>query len=549
MDNKQKIWRFLDSIRSFGKIDSLTLIQIYKDWLQTGEFNLDQLSFMTDEQKNEFKKLLIGLSNEEKNNLFYIINSMERSNDLFVFEEGEKLAIQIFERLAATDGTVLDIGSGSGHFLREMHHAGIGSAYEGEEINKNAAEIAETLSKLSDIRRFDVKTTDSLTNWNDKQYDMVYSNMPFLGRIPQEVRNELPKLMNKPPLAVAKIGISDWVFMLRIYESLKDNGIGIGIVRGAALNAIRDKEVRRWFIEEKCIKAIIQLPAALMDYTAVPTFMIILDKQDNDRIMIMDASEECVKGSIRNHNAFSDDNIETILHALFNETKISKYVTHQEIAEVDYNLHPQVHMMNSELSLVNPVKLSSIAELIRGRDIDKKTLDADKDKTQAGYLLNLSDIETIFIDELGQSISEELLEANSKMRVKENDLIITSRGSKLRVAIIDQATADKKVIVSSNITIIRPDVTKINPYYLLAYMNSELGMYMINRMNTGSVIFTFTNKKLAEYQVPMLTEEEMDTISDEMKLELANYKRLLRDIKKFNDKLPTIYTQFKKEEY
>lgn len=117
------------------------------------------------------------------------------------------------------------------------------------------------------------------------------------------------------------------------------------------------------------------------------------------------------------------------------------------------------------------------------------------------------------------------------------------------MAIIDKATADKQVIVSSNITIIRPDTGKVDPHYLLAYMNSEIGHNMIERMNTGSVIFTFTNKKLAEYLVPVLSEEEMNLIADEMKIELADYKRMQRSIKRFKEKLPTIFNKFDKEDY
>ena len=135
------------------------------------------------------------------------------------------------------------------------------------------------------------------------------------------------------------------------------------------------------------------------------------------------------------------------------------------------------------------------------------------------------------------------------MLVKEDDLVITSRGSKIKVAIIDKATADKQVIVSSNITIIRPDTSKVDPHYLLAYMNSEIGHNMIERMNTGSVIFTFTNKKLAEYLVPVLSEEEMNLIADEMKMEIADYKRMQRSIKRFKEKLPTIFNKFDKEDY
>ncbi|WJP97400.1 N-6 DNA methylase [Macrococcus bovicus] len=547
MDLLKKAWPIMDALRGKVRISSLDVINIYEEWLETGRFNLSVLNSKESADLNELESLLEQLSEDELIQFFYMINQHDRTHELFEFDEGEKLALEIFKHYAETSGTVLDIASGSGHFIRQLHEAGIGSDYHGEELNPNAIKIAEVLSRLSGVKKLDIKETDSLIHWSKDKYDMVYCNMPFLGNIRQEIRRQLAE---NPEYKLDKIAISDWIFTLRVYAALKEDGVGISIVRGAALNAIRDKEVRKWLVDRKCLKAVIQLPSALMNYTAIPTYMLILTKTENDKIRFIDASGEYVTGATRQKNTFTEDNIGRIMTDLQSGSERTTDVTESDLEKVEYNLHPLVHLKNAENHLINPVPLKELTtQLLRGRDINKQTLDADKDKDKAGYLLNLSDLDDIYIDDIKQPISQELLDANQKVFVKEHDLVITSRGSKIKVAIIDKATADKQVIVSSNITIIRPDTGKVDPHYLLAYMNSEIGHNMIERMNTGSVIFTFTNKKLAEYLVPVLSEEEMNLIADEMKIELADYKRMQRSIKRFKEKLPTIFNKFDKEDY
>lgn len=547
MKDINEVWNILDKLRGSTHINSLDIIDIYEKWLNDGVFDLSKLNIQEETEEEKIIKLLEQMSNEELINLFYFIKQNERASDTFEFEEGDKLALKIFEQFANKNGTVLDIASGSAHFIRTLFKEGIGSSYSGEEINPHVVKIAQVLSKISGIEEINFKIIDSLLNWSDEEYDMVYCNMPFLGNIKKEVR-EL--LIENSDYQVNRIAISDWIFTLRVLKALKQDGIGISIVRGAALNAIRDKEIRKQLVDKKCLKAVIQLPGKLMEYTDIPTYMLVLTKERNETIRIIDASEEYIEGTKRGKKSLSSNNINHILEALKMNTDIGIDITVEDLEKAEYNLHPMIHLKNGESSLINPQPLSSLTNtLLRGRDINKKTLDEDKDKEPAGYLLNLSDLDDIYIDELKQPISQELLDTHHKMLVQEHDLVITSRGSKIKVAIIEKGIADKRVIVSSNITIIRADIEKINPYYLLAYMNSETGMNMIERMNTGSVIFTFTNKKLSDYLVPVLPKEEMEMIADEMMLELADYKRMVKNVKRFKEKLPTIFNKFNKEEY
>lgn len=547
MKDINEVWNILDKLRGSTHINSLDIIDIYEKWLNDGVFDLSKLNIQEETEEEKIIKLLEQMSNEELINLFYFIKQNERASDTFEFEEGDKLALKIFEQFANKNGTVLDIASGSAHFIRTLFKEGIGSSYSGEEINPHVVKIAQVLSKISGIEEINFKIIDSLLNWSDEEYDMVYCNMPFLGNIKKEVR-EL--LIENSDYQVNRIAISDWIFTLRVLKALKQDGIGISIVRGAALNAIRDKEIRKQLVDKKCLKAVIQLPGKLMEYTDIPTYMLVLTKERNETIRIIDASEEYIEGTKRGKKSLSSNNINHILEALKMNTDIGIDITVEDLEKAEYNLHPMIHLKNGESSLINPQPLSSLTNiLLRGRDINKKTLDEDKDKEPAGYLLNLSDLDDIYIDELKQPISQELLDTHHKMLVQEHDLVITSRGSKIKVAIIEKGIADKRVIVSSNITIIRADIEKINPYYLLAYMNSETGMNMIERMNTGSVIFTFTNKKLSDYLVPVLPKDEMEMIADEMMLELADYKRMVKNVKRFKEKLPTIFNKFNKEEY
>lgn len=131
------------------------------------------------------------------------------------------------------------------------------------------------------------------------------------------------------------------------------------------------KDIRKELIEKNLIKAVIQLPSNLITNTAIPTTLLILQKDNSDKITFIDASEIYTQKG-RMQNTFEDENITTIMKALEEETEISVKVNKQEVKDNDYNLSPIRYLVNIEDRLVSPTELTNIVETIRGKDVSKK---------------------------------------------------------------------------------------------------------------------------------------------------------------------------------
>lgn len=540
LEKSQKAFKTLDLLRGSVTIDCYLFAEMINEKLENGSFNSSKFLRGTIDF-NKLDKMLNDLSNEEIESLFFIILSNEKFNDNFVFPEGEKLVIEIIKRFSVASNSVLDIGSGYGSFINNLHQAKIGEEYYGEEINSNAFFISNILFKLRNIDNVSIKKQDSLLNWEDyHKYDIVYCNMPFLGSAPNDIKDIFDE-MKKYPLP--RVRTSDWFFNFRVIDSMKESGIGFSFVRNGALNGNRDEEIRKYFIENKKIKAVIKLPSNLLDYTMIPTNLLIFTNESNEKVKFIDASNKFVNLN-RRKNGFSDENINDIIDGLFNENEIAKSIHIDEIKKEDYDLSPELYLNNYEDKLINPIKLSDLATIIRGRNINKNELDQDLAKPQGGFLLNIGDFQDSLIMKCKQSVSNELIEQNQKIIVQHKDILLIGRGPVIKVAMADKELVKQNVIVSSNITIIRANKEKINPYYLFAYLNSEIGLVMLNRISTGTVMNSVSNKKLNELLIPILSLDEQMDIAEEMNVSLSDYRRILKNLEKYNERLPLIFNKF-----
>lgn len=302
------------------------------------------------------------------------------------------------------------------------------------------------------------------------------------------------------------------------------------------------KDIRKELIEKNLIKAVIQLPSNLITNTAIPTTLLILQKDNNDKITFIDASEIYTQKG-RMQNTFEDENITTIMKALEEETDISVKVNKQEVKDNDYNLSPIRYLVNIEDRLVNPTELTNIVETIRGKDVSKKRLDEEEGKDKSGYLLNLSDVKDYKIDTPKQQISQDILDEYERYLLKPKDIVLSTRSSDLKIAIVTESLAKDNLIISSNFNILRIKDDKVSPYYLFAFLTSEIGVEQLKQLMTGTVINVISQKSLQEYKVSILDEETQEDIAFKMEEELVEYYSYLKKIKNFKDKLPQFFNE------
>ncbi|WP_222935735.1 restriction endonuclease subunit S domain-containing protein, partial [Staphylococcus pseudintermedius] len=82
---------------------------------------------------------------------------------------------------------------------------------------------------------------------------------------------------------------------------------------------------------------------------------------------------------------------------------------------------------------------------------------------------------------------------------------------------------------------------KINPYYLFAFLTSQIGTEQFEQLMTGTVINVISQKALQEYKVSLLGQESQEDIAFKMEEELVEYYSYLNKIQRFQNKLPQLF--------
>ncbi len=157
-------------------------------------------------------------------------------------------------------------------------------------------------------------------------------------------------------------GKADWGWMQHILASLNDKGraavvLDTGAVSRGSGNANdnKEKEVRKWFVEQDLIEGVIYLPENLFYNTSAPGTIIVLDKakpkERQGKLFLLNASREFTKGDPKNFLA--EDAVKRIADAFSAWKEVEKYsriVTRDEISKNDYNISPSryIHTADSE---------------------------------------------------------------------------------------------------------------------------------------------------------------------------------------------------------
>jgi type I restriction enzyme M protein len=145
---------------------------------------------------------------------------------------------------------------------------------------------------------------------------------------------------------------ADWGWMQHILASMNNKArAAVVLDTGAAsrgsgnANTNKEKDVRKWFVEQDLIEGVIYLPENLFYNTTAPGIIIVLNKakpkERQGKLFLLNAIREFVKGDPKNY--ISDDAILRIsdtFKAWGEKEKYSRIVSREEIAKNDFNISP-----------------------------------------------------------------------------------------------------------------------------------------------------------------------------------------------------------------
>lgn len=193
--------------------------------------------------------------------------------------------------------------------------------------------------------------------------------------------------------------------------------------------------------------------------------------------------------------------------------------------EYDYILKvSEGNLLKYKNSKVEKIKLKNIADIIRGRMFSSsKNSEGDKEID----LINISalDDEGIDLSKLGKIGIRQKQFQLDKYLIREGDLILTCRGTSLKMAIVPKMERD--TTIASNLIYIRPNKDN-DSRYLKLFFESEIGQLIFETINTQGMILSIRPKSLGEIEIPAISLKKQHEIIDKYIEERAKYKNTIK---------------------
>ncbi|MBC7456783.1 MAG: N-6 DNA methylase [Bdellovibrionaceae bacterium] len=271
-------------------------------------------------------------------------------------------------------GTVFDPCIGLGSFS-DFDPKKISKVY-GQEINDNTASLSKVVHYMFGFHDAEIEVGNSLLNpiktgnGELKTFDFTFSDPPFGMLLKQKDRESFS--FDEHSFEYGVTTDSNWMFAQRVLASINTNGVGVVVVSPGALFTQSSHEVRKEFVLNNNINAVVQLPNQLMSNTTIPCALLVLtkNKTESDILFIKADSMGTVKGRTR---SLSDDEIEMIVDILKTRKEVpglSNISEKTEIEKNDFNLMPQKYVQS-----VKKMSIYAIPELLS--NVDKSKAEAD----------------------------------------------------------------------------------------------------------------------------------------------------------------------------
>ncbi|MDN6195656.1 MAG: N-6 DNA methylase [Atopostipes suicloacalis] len=462
---------------------------------------------MSENERNQILRILmkqISSSEELKEVLIHLFRTIDYSRQTMMASSNDSILNLAPSFFIFDQGTFADFCSGNGAMLSKALDNGAESV-KGIEISTLSHDLSVLRLWLEHGQLMEEEITEAdvfqyFQKHPDEKYQEIFSQFP-LG------------ILRKEDYVFEGISInkkSDWAFIALAMNQLKENGRAVLISSMNVETRKVDEEIRQHFIQKGYIEEIISLPSGILSGTNIPSFLIILSHK-NDTIRFTDASE------------------------IYSESGRVRYISEEDLLKISESKKQQVEMPIQEVQekgRLNPsfyllpelsegVALEKLVEVLNSRSMTKKEMnDYSTDKNYGYEVIRSSHVKEGKIEagNLVQGDIEKLVELEDK------DLILTRISSNLRVALYQKDNITS--FIDENFYVLRVKDQAIDPYYLLAYLQSDLGQNYLLSNYSGVTIQRINKKDLMHFKVPMTDESQEEKIAKEMKEYIEEIERL-----------------------
>lgn len=244
------------------------------------------------------------------------------------------------------------MGSGSlllnfGKFIKQFGGKPEQVIYFGQEINFSTHRLAKMNMILHgvDFGNQHLHRGDTLSaDWppiSRTMFDAVVMNPPYSLKWSAN-KGFLQDPRFSPYGVLPPKSKADYAFLLHGFYHLKNTGtMAIVLPHGVLFRGAAEGKIRKKLLEDGSIDAVIGLPANLFYNTSIPTVILVLKKNKDDRsVMFIDASKGFEKK--KNQNELREEDIQKILDTYKKHKDVKRYAhlaEYDEIKENDFNLN------------------------------------------------------------------------------------------------------------------------------------------------------------------------------------------------------------------
>lgn len=476
---------------------------------------------------------LAGLLSRHKGNIFGLVSCLRISTDPTATPEN--LWILADELLELKDGdSFADFCCGSGSVVRAMKGDNTEIRAYGYDISVNSIAAAKIKNAFAEDKiRYKVQDLFELgLEENKPTFDKIFSNYPPGMKIRDSNRGQeyRASLEERIP-SIAKITSADWLFHMLMMDMLADDGRAIGFMsNGAAWNG-SDSAVRRYFAENGWIECVITLPEKLFAETALPVSMIVFSHH-NTGVKLVDASELFESG--RRVNYLTDENLDQIMELVRGESEHSRFISLEELRENDYVLSLKKYAV-LDIKNGQPFK-NVIRRITRGAQLSARDLDKITTMVPTGmqYLM-LANIRNGMIDpEL--PYLKKIDKKEEKYCLTNHCLILSKNGYPYKIAVAE-IREGQKILGNGNLYIIELDEEKIDPYYLAAFFESEMGIKALKGITVGASIPNIGVEQLKNLIIPVPPLEEQKRLAGKYRNARDEIAALLAKLESTQDRM------------
>ncbi|WP_160841200.1 N-6 DNA methylase [Halobacillus halophilus] len=435
------------------------------------------------------------------------------------------------------DGTFYDGSFGTGGSVISAKNfaegKGINLDYYGQEVNQNTWALGKLNLFLHGIDNANIKLGNTLldprfiNNNGLMKFNYTFMNFPFGMRLNRHSIKEYDPY-NRFVYGPVSKSTSDSAFIQHAIASMNDLGKATLVVTNGVLFRAHEKVLRKNLLFSDLVDAVIALPENLYEYTSIQTNLLLLNRNKPEerkgKVLFINAVNE-YQETRRNRRILSEEDIDKIYQSYVNSEEIEKFSKIVPISDIsEANLLCDKYLEDDEVksdefgvvkvsqekfgNIEGKRGLGDIAEIYRGINLTPKQLIEGNGNYK---IIKLSDVENgeISVDNINP-VEIKIQKKLDSYIANEGDLIISCRGAKIKVAVVPQHEGN--LILSQNFHGLRVK-NDIDPYFLKAYLESPVGQFLLEGIQTGTSIKNINIKDLKNLYVPILSIEHQKDIS------------------------------------